>query len=124
MQDPPGVRGPDCEDFPTGIAAAPVTWLYYDQEIKLEFKAGFLGASQDPATGTIRPLVGWYIAYESKLNQDHGDETSSPSEPVCESNLGADAISNGEYNAKSNLESNASSPKAPDGRKKATSELP
>ena len=74
MRGPPGVQGPDCADFPTGIAAAPVTWKYYRQEFKLEFKAGFLGASQDPATGTIRPRVGWYIAHESKQTQRDGDE--------------------------------------------------
>ena len=65
MFAPLGVQGPECEDFPTGIPAAPVTWVYYEQELKLEFKAGFFGASQDPASGTIRPLVGWCIAHES-----------------------------------------------------------
>jgi len=61
MGAPAGVQGPDCADFPTGVAAAPVTWSYHGEEHKLLFKAGFIGATQCLASGTVRPAVGWYI---------------------------------------------------------------
>merc|ERR1712048_832551 len=57
------VQGPDCSDFPGGLAAAPVVWAYHDKEIELKFKAGFVGAEQDPASGTVKPVVGWFIAH-------------------------------------------------------------
>lgn len=68
MSAPRDVQGPDREDFPNGLAAAPVLWDYNGKEIQLKFKAGFLGAEQEHATGVIKPLVGWYIAH------DGGDE--------------------------------------------------
>lgn len=58
---PKGVDGPDCADFPKGLAEAPVTWLYHGSELKLTFKAGFIGATQDPNTKVVRPKVGWFI---------------------------------------------------------------
>jgi hypothetical protein len=64
MGAPPGVQGPDVADFPPGIAKAPVVWDYYGKEIKLQFKAGFVGAMQDPESCTVTPCVGWYIAHE------------------------------------------------------------
>ena len=56
--------GPDCANFPTGIASAPVKWNYHGEIIDLAFKAGFVGATQDIETGTIRPLVGWFMQKE------------------------------------------------------------
>merc|ERR1712083_982913 len=61
---PKDVQGPDCIDFPNGIAAAPVLWDYYGTEMKLKFKAGFVGAEQDQETGVVRPVVGWFIAHD------------------------------------------------------------
>lgn len=61
MFAPLGCQGPDVADFPTGLAEAPVLWDYYHTEIKLKFKAGFVGATQDLESGTIRPLVGWFM---------------------------------------------------------------
>lgn len=63
MRAPPDVQGPDCEDFPNGLAAAPVLWDYFGQEIPLKFKAGFIGAEQDDVTGIVKPLVGWFITH-------------------------------------------------------------
>jgi len=65
MGAPAGVQGPDCADFPPGIAAAPVTWSYYGEEHKLLFKAGFVGATQCPVSGTVRPAIAWYIPHDS-----------------------------------------------------------
>jgi len=64
MGAPQGVQGPDCEDFPGGLAAAPALWDYNGAEMKLKFKAGFVGAEQDSATGVIRPTIGWFIAHD------------------------------------------------------------
>jgi hypothetical protein len=44
-----------------GLAVADVKWNYHGTEIDLEFKAGFIGASQDAKTKKIRPIVGWYM---------------------------------------------------------------
>jgi len=43
------------------LAEAPVVWDYHGTTIDLKFKAGFVGATQDKDTGTISPLVGWFI---------------------------------------------------------------
>ena len=61
MDAPPGCDGPDVADFPKGLAEAPVTWDYHGDEIKLKFKAGFVGATQDAETNVVRPRVGWFI---------------------------------------------------------------
>ena len=37
-------------------------WDYLGQEIKLRFVAGFVAASQDLGSLTLRPEVGWLIA--------------------------------------------------------------
>jgi len=58
-----GVGGPDCEDFPSGMSAAPVSWEYFGEKLPLEFNAGFVGATQDPTTMQIRPAVGWFITH-------------------------------------------------------------
>jgi len=63
MSAPTGVQGPDCEDFPGGLASAPVEWNYYGESLDLKFKAGFVGAEQDQASGVVRPKVGWFIAH-------------------------------------------------------------
>ena len=60
------VRGPDCANFPIGIAEAPVEWDYHDTTIDLTFRAGFVGATQDIETGTLRPLIGWFMQKEDK----------------------------------------------------------
>jgi len=63
MGAPLGVEGPDCEDFPKGLASAPVQWDYNGKSIPLKFKAGFVGCEQDGHTGTVRPVIGWLIAH-------------------------------------------------------------
>merc|ERR1712083_711632 len=57
------VPGPDIEDFPNGLSAAPVEWDYLGDTIQLKFKAGFVGAEQEKATGIVKPLVGWFVAF-------------------------------------------------------------
>lgn len=61
MHEPEGCGGPDCQDFGSGMSSAPVTWEYLNQEIKLDFNAGFIGAVQDPVTWQIRPQISWFI---------------------------------------------------------------
>merc|ERR1712232_1058076 len=64
MCAPPDVQGPDCSDFPEGLAAAPVVWDYNGAELKLKFKAGFAGAQFEDDTKIVRPVVGWFIAHD------------------------------------------------------------
>ena len=59
---PHGVEGPSCGAFPDGISDVAVMWEYNGTKIPLRFRSGFLGATQDEVDGTLRPLVGWYIA--------------------------------------------------------------
>jgi len=60
---PDGVQGPDCSDFPCGLASAPVEWDYNGTNINLTFKAGFIGAEQDQSSGVIKPQIGWFISH-------------------------------------------------------------
>ena len=66
MYAPHDVRGPDCANFPSGIAEVPVEWDYHGTNIDLTFKAGFVGATQDIETCTLRPLIGWFMQKEDK----------------------------------------------------------
>ena len=50
-----------CQDFPTGLASAPVTWDKLGTEIKLRFLAGFVGFKQDEKTLEICPNISWCI---------------------------------------------------------------
>jgi len=61
MNAPPGADGPDCADFPNGLAEAQVVWEYHGSQMDLKFKAGFIGACQDSKTMVVRPRVGWFI---------------------------------------------------------------
>ena len=38
-------------------------WEYLGRQIPLAFKAGFVGATQEPASGLVRPRVGWFVAH-------------------------------------------------------------
>jgi hypothetical protein len=72
MGAPPDVQGPDCSDFPGGLAAAPVVWDYNGKEIDLKFKAGFVGAEQDQITGVVKPVIGWFIAHDGGNEESKG----------------------------------------------------
>jgi len=71
MRAPADVQGPDCADFPKGLSAAPVVWNYFGKEVKLKFKAGFVGAEQDQATQVVRPVVGWLVLHDD-LDENKG----------------------------------------------------
>lgn len=57
---PAGTDGPDLDDFPGGMAAAPVTWEYRGTDIRLTFRTAFAGAAQRP-DGTVASELGWCI---------------------------------------------------------------
>merc|ERR1712107_451748 len=73
MRAPADVQGPDCADFPSGLAVAPVLWDYLDQKLQFQFKAGFVGAKQDPDTGVVKPEVGWFISH-ARVDDGEGKE--------------------------------------------------
>lgn len=54
-------HGLDPEKYPDGLATAPVIWDYLGTEFKLEFKSGFVGATQDQISGVVTPVVGWFM---------------------------------------------------------------
>jgi hypothetical protein len=74
---PEDVRGPDCEDFGTGMSSAPVLWDYFGTEHKLDFNAGFIGAVQDPTTLQVRPQVGWFITRAETVHTNYGPVPNS-----------------------------------------------
>jgi hypothetical protein len=53
--------GPTMDAFPTGLSRAPFSWNYLHTVIPMVFTGGFVGVSQDSATGAIRPAIGWAI---------------------------------------------------------------
>ena len=68
-----GWKGVIPDNYPKGIASAPVTWVN-DESGKIfymKFLAGFVGYTQDEKTLEICPNISWCIAYEK-------DKKSSP----------------------------------------------
>jgi hypothetical protein len=53
--------GPSPGDFPGGLARAPFVWEYLGSTVEMEMLGGFVGVTQDPATMTLRPEIGWAI---------------------------------------------------------------
>ena len=51
-------HGPDPDDIPAVISSAPVDWDYNGTTYNLHFQAGFTGCTQDPADGTLTPVMG------------------------------------------------------------------
>lgn len=70
---PHHANGPSVDDFGHFFCAAPVIWEYFDNEIPLTFKAGFVGSTQDESTGMITPQISWAITEQqgSKPNDCH-----------------------------------------------------
>mmetsp|Transcript_10008 Transcript_10008/g.16622 ORF Transcript_10008/g.16622 Transcript_10008/m.16622 type:complete len:521 (-) Transcript_10008:180-1742(-) len=56
-------EGPKLQDFPLVSSVAPVDWNYYGCTYDLTFHAGVLGYQQDPLTGALSPLLGWFVSH-------------------------------------------------------------
>jgi hypothetical protein len=59
--EPCVVHGPALDQFPAGLARAPLLWEYLDQEFDMEFLGGFVGVAQDSHTLCLRPEIGWAV---------------------------------------------------------------
>ena len=55
--------GPKMDQFPPICSSAPVDWDYHGAVFDLNFHAGIIGYTQDPADGTLSPLLGWYVSH-------------------------------------------------------------
>lgn len=55
--------GPEITDFPPLLSCAPVDWDYHGSKMDITFHAGVLGFTQDPTTGALFPLLGWYVSH-------------------------------------------------------------
>jgi hypothetical protein len=53
--------GPEPSAFPSGLSIAPFIWKYLGRELPMEFVAGFVAVSQDPATLGVHPAIGWAV---------------------------------------------------------------
>merc|ERR1719474_1992933 len=51
--------GGNVNEYPSGLAQAPVAWKYQGQEIEMKFIAGFVGYQQDPKSLEICPNLSW-----------------------------------------------------------------
>jgi hypothetical protein len=69
-----GLDGPIESDFPSGLSRAPFVWKYLDTRISMTFLGGFVGVSQDPDTGAVRPAIGWAV---QEAPEENGSEGSS-----------------------------------------------
>ena len=61
-------KGNDINNYPYGLASAPVKWEYCGCEFKLKFISGFIGTTQDKYSKELSPVVGWVIGEQSKEN--------------------------------------------------------
>jgi len=60
--------GGKVDDYPSGLATAPVTWGYQGEEMKMAFIAGFVGHQQDPKSLEICPNLEWMLAHGEILS--------------------------------------------------------
>ncbi len=58
-------------NIPSGVSQAPFKINYQDepQSESMEFLGGFLGVTQDPDSGALRPQLGWAVRKSSALDQ-------------------------------------------------------
>jgi len=59
-------HGPTPAAFPGGMSIAPFTWDYLGTKLAMEFAAGFVAVSQDPASLGVRPAIGWAVRDAAK----------------------------------------------------------
>ncbi|CAB9515830.1 expressed unknown protein [Seminavis robusta] len=55
--------GPKPDEFPSVESFAPCDWNYHGSLFDLEFHAGIAGVSQDPDSGRLAPVTGWYVVH-------------------------------------------------------------
>ena len=53
--------GPTLGSFPRGLSSVPFTWSYLGKKLPMQFLGGFVGVSQDPESGAVRPAIGWAV---------------------------------------------------------------
>ncbi|MGB6231469.1 MAG: DUF4419 domain-containing protein [Litorimonas sp.] len=54
-------EGMSTADVATKMNSAPMIWSYFGRKLQMELLAGFIGATQDPATLALRPRIGWAV---------------------------------------------------------------
>jgi hypothetical protein len=52
------------DDFPSGLSVCNFDWIYYGQNIDMQFCAGFVGITQDKDK-VLTPEINWFIAEKS-----------------------------------------------------------
>ncbi|WP_309708642.1 DUF4419 domain-containing protein [Armatimonas sp.] len=84
-------RGIAIEAFPTGLSSAPIQ--VQPEGRLLNLLAGFLGVTQDAATGTLAPLIGWSICEPAQIDTFwNACAARFPSQPPIEDNHRRDSI--------------------------------
>jgi hypothetical protein len=49
-------------ELPPGTATAPFVWEYLGTHLAMDLGAGLIGATQDPASGAVRAVHGWWVS--------------------------------------------------------------
>mmetsp|Transcript_24811 Transcript_24811/g.29942 ORF Transcript_24811/g.29942 Transcript_24811/m.29942 type:complete len:212 (-) Transcript_24811:130-765(-) len=62
--------GPEPEEIPSIISAAPVDWEYYGTTYNLHFHAGIIGCVQNSVDGTLMPVNGWFVTHDPEKEPD------------------------------------------------------
>ncbi len=71
---PSDAQGLEMCEIPTGLSVAPVEWEYLGNSIPLQFKAGFIGVTQDPETRYISTEVGWMVVEAPTVKEQPVEE--------------------------------------------------
>ncbi len=53
--------GPETRSLPPSVSEVHFTWTCLDQTYPMQFLAGIVGATQDPQTLAVRPVIGWAV---------------------------------------------------------------
>jgi len=57
--------------YPKSLSSVPFIWDYYGEELKYQFLAGLVAATQDPETMTITPISGWAVRDTTKIRSQN-----------------------------------------------------
>ena len=60
----------ETNNIPKQICKVPFTWTYYQEKIPMEFYGGFLGASFDEKTFTVKAAHFWSVNYKQEDNKE------------------------------------------------------
>lgn len=69
--------------LPPSTVTAPFVWEYLGETFAMDLGAGLVGATQDPGSGAVRAVHGWWVSHRASelLIAEHIDETTVRARP-------------------------------------------